>query len=383
MKSRLIRFVVMTVIIVVLAVGSFAGYWYFRPNTSIIDPAIELEHWVGVQNEWHNSNTDMIHWKGQFYMIYAESPSHFTSELCRLVVRFSDDARAWTETAQFRVPGEDIRDPKFAIIDNRLFVYVFKNISLDVEPYGTQYSYTEDGENWTPLNDVPDQKGWLLWRPKSLDNKTWYVPAYWHEHGKSILLKGTDGIHWDTVSTIYDGDRNDETDIEFMADGRMMATARLEFGDSICAHPEACTFIGTAEPPYTKWKGIKSEVTRFDGPCLFSYNGEVYGIGRHNPQPPRPYQYRGSLFSKKRTSLYHFTPEGMTWLSDFPSAGDTSYAGIVQKDGFLYACYYTSDIRYDWPWVIGMYSPSDILMVKFPLANMEKLAQSRGQSERD
>jgi len=69
-----------------------------------------------------------------------------------------------------------------------------------------------------------DQPGWLFWRPKTLDGTSWYLTAYWHEHGKSQLLKSNDGRKWDTVSYIWEGERNDETDFEFMADGRIIST---------------------------------------------------------------------------------------------------------------------------------------------------------------
>jgi len=66
--------------------------------------------------------------------------------------------------------------------------------------------------------------GWLFWRPKSPDGKTWYVPAYWWEHGRSILLRSGDGLEWQQISTIYQGEGNDETAIEFLPDGRLLAT---------------------------------------------------------------------------------------------------------------------------------------------------------------
>ena len=55
------------------------------------------------------------------------------------------------------------------------------------------------------------------------------------------------------------------------------------------------------------------------------------------------------------------------WLSDLPSAGDTSYAGAVIRDGDLYVAYYTSRIDRDYPWLLGMFLRSDVRMARIPV----------------
>jgi len=84
----------------------------------------------------------------------------------------------------------------------------------------------------------------------------------------------------------------------------------------------------------------------------------------------------GSFFNRKRTSLFLVEPTALTYLSDLPSAGDTAYAGVVMKDGYVYICYYTSDIERDWPWIIGVIAPSDIRIAKINLSNLETVALS-------
>jgi len=287
----------------------------------------------------------------------------------------SPDARQWERLREFHVPGEDIRDPKFAVIHDRLFMYVLKNVDFAAEPYATAATYTTDGAEWSELEDV-EPEGWLFWRPKTRDNKTWYVPAYWYEHGKSILLASQDGMKWSEVSVIYEGDRNDETDFEFLPDGRILATARLEVSDSYFGHPDARTLIALAEPPYTDWQRVESRVTRLDGPCLFPYDGAVYAVGRHHPSPNRWPTYCGGIYGRKRTSLYQITADRLLYLSDLPSAGDTSYAGAVIQGDDLYTCYYTNRIDRDFPWLMGMVSASDIRMAKVGLPSLAKLAEA-------
>ncbi len=373
-KTILLRSMLVALIVLAIA-GGLLAYTYFRPNAAEINPALVFEQWSAVDDGKHNSNTDMIYWRGAFYMIHASSPWHFGSSECKLVLHRSTDAKSWDTLAEFHGPdGNDIRDPKFAAIGDRLYLYVLINDSFLATPESTSMTYTTDGENWSDLVEI-EPKGWLFWRPKTRDNLTWYCPAYWHEHGKSALLKSTDGEHWQQASMIHEGDANDETDCEFLPDGRMVVTARLEvFPDEVFGNKMGRTLIATAGPPYEHWLYETSYTTRLDGPYLFSYNGQIYAFGRRNPDRNRWPTNTASILGRKRTALYKVDPNGLTWLSDLPSAGDTSYAGVVLDGDSVYASYYTSDITRDWPWIIGMLSPSEIRMVKIDLPSLEAIA---------
>ncbi len=366
--------------VLLLSFVLLVGYWYFRPNQAQVDPKIVRASWDVANDGMHNSNTDMIEWNGQYYLAYVSSPYHFGNDASVLhVKRSSDHGKTWTEVDEFNPSNEDIRDPKFAVIGNRLFLYALKNTSFVAEPYLSVYSYTEDGSRWKDFATVPGLDGWLFWRPKTADGKTFYNAAYWWEHGKSTLLKSSDGIHWDVVSTIHSGDRNDETEIQFLPDGRLLATARLEHGEGegIFGHPAGSTLITTSEPPYTAWKpGIESLVTRLDGPYLFTYHDRVYALGRFQPNPGKagPLTDQGSILSRKRTSLFEVRENGLAYLTDLPSDGDTSYVGLAVAGDTAYASYYTSPIDHDYAWILGMLSPSSVRMAEIDLKQMEALA---------
>jgi hypothetical protein len=345
---------------------------YFRENASKVSPKLVYESWSAVADGRHNSNTDLIHWNGLYYLVHASAPYHFASDDCRLKLWTSPDCRTWKMLREFYVPGEDIRDPKFAPIAGRLFLYTLKNKEFSAEPYSTQFTYTEEGVNWQPLRDIGPE-GWIFWRPKTRDGRVWYMPAYWHEHGKSILLTSRNGQQWTEVSVIHEGNRNDETDIEFLPDGRLLATARLEESDSYFGDAEARTLLAVAEPPYTQWSKTSSYLTRLDGPCLFNYEGQVYAVGRYHPDKPSVVNRVGGILGRKRTSLFRVQPDGMEWLSDLPSGGDTSYAGVARQGDDLYVSYYTSPIEYDWPWVFGMLLESDIRIAKIHLPSLKSL----------
>jgi hypothetical protein len=367
----------------VLILGSLFAYWFLRPNSAQVNAGLGVEAWDVVAEGRHNSNTHLIEWNGEFWLVHANSPYHFASTDCRLIVWRSADAKQWEKVTEFNVPGEDIRDPKMAVIGGRLFLYVLKDVEFTAEPYTTAYTSTADGETWDDLKQVEGQDGWLFWIPRTRDGMTWYAAAYWHEHGKAALMRTTDGVNWTLVSLIHPGipgsnDRCDETDFEFLPDGRMIATSRIEVSDSYLGDARAHTEINVSSPPYGQWTVLGDDYsTRLDGPALFDCNGLTFAVGRRNPEKPGFFTNFGSILAKKRTALYVVTEKGLVYLSDLPSAGDTSYEGVILKDGYAWISYYTSDANRDYPWILGMVSASDIRMAKVPLDKLEALAKEK------
>lgn len=351
-------------------------YFWARPNRAEIDPRLELESWDIVADGEHNSNTDMILWRGQFLLVHAASPYHLGTPRSRLLVKRSRDGRAWETLARLQVPGRDIRDPKLIELGGRLFLYALPNRGLYATPVGTVLSTSADATTWTPFEPV-GPSGWLFWRPKTRDGETWFAPAYWHEHGESILLRSTDGREWTRVSVIHRGEANDETAIEFLPDGRLLATARLEVeADTFTGNRDASTLIAVAEPPYEQWSYRKSRVTRLDGPVLFSHGGRVFAVARRQPGARAWPTRLGSVWSRKRTAVFRVEPDRLVHLSDLPSAGDTSYAGAVVRDGHLWAEYYTSRIDRDYPWLLGMFLPTDLRVARIPLEALLSVSDS-------
>ena len=379
--KKFFGFIGSLIAILITALLLLFGYWYLRPSQARVNPLVVVDSWDIANDSLHNSNTDMLEWRGLFYIAYVSSPFHFGSDKSVLHVKFSNDqGHAWTGVDTFNPAGEDIRDPKFAVIGNRLFLYALKNTSFVAEPYITVYSYTEDGITWSTFEVVPNLDGWLFWRPKTLDGVTFYNSAYWYQHGKSVLLQSTDGINWQTVSTIHSGGHNDETEIQFLPDGRLLATARLEYdswGDGMFGQLLGSTLITVSDPPFTTWTDLlESKVTRLDGPYLFTYHNRIYAVGRYQPDLGRsgPLTDQGSILARKRTSLFEVRLDGLAYLTDLPSDGDTSYSGLVLDGDTAYISYYTSPISHDYAWILGMLTPSQVRMAKVDLKILEELA---------
>ena len=352
-------------------------YAWLRPNRAQVDPLLGLTAGPILADGEHNSNTDMIAWRDGFLLVHAASPWHLGSTASRLLVKFSPDGRDWEELAQLQLPGHDIRDPKIIEIDGTLFLYALPNEGRMATPIGTVLSTSSDGRTWTPFAPVGPE-GWLFWRPKTFDGRTWYVAAYWKHHGKSILLRSADGRVWEQVSVIHEGDGNDETAIEFLPDGRLLATGRLEVTpDTMLGNDEAGTLLAVAEPPYTDWSRTRTQSTRLDGPALFSHGGEIFAVARWQPPPHGGMFKLGGVWSRKRTSLYRVEPERLVHLSDLPSSGDTSYAGVVPRGDELFIEYYTSRVDRDYPWLLGMFLPTDLFLARVPLQNLKELSRSK------
>ncbi|GAB4341224.1 MAG: sialidase family protein [Candidatus Abyssubacteria bacterium] len=366
-----------TLAILFAGIGLLILYWRYRPPSDIhLAQSLRVETWTAVRPDAHHAFTDLIKFQDEYILAHATSPWHFASERCRLVIRTSSDAKQWDLAAEIRIPGEDVRDPKLAVIGEKLFLYFLRNShTFYAEPTGTAYCISDDGRNWTEPQDLATMTGWIIWRPKTRDGITFYAPAYWSEHGKAALFKTTDGVNWSQVGLIYSGDKTDETAISFRPDGSMVMTARLEIKPNRWGyHPEAHTLIGVALPPYTDWKLSRSYITRLDGPCLFQIGEHTYACGRRHVGDS---DYMGSVWGAKRTSLYLVLPDRLVFLSDLPSSGDTAYAGAVVEDESVLISYYTSPPNRDYIWLLGMISNSSVEMARVAIADLERLANQR------
>jgi hypothetical protein len=382
-----------------VSLAALLAYWLLRPNRAEVDPRLGLEHWPVVVDGEHNSNTDLVHWRGAFWLVHAASPYHMGTPRSRLVLRRCADpapgrGSRFEPVAELRVPGKDIRDPKLVAVGARLFLYALANEGFYAIPSGTVVATSEDGERWSDFAPV-GPPGWLFWRPKWLPGngaQVLYTTAYWKDHGESIVLRSEDGLVWERVGTVHRGEGNDETELEFVpaplgaGAPRMLATARLEVTpDSLLGNADASTLLAFADPPFADWPDSakrRDRTTRLDGPVLFSDRGRIFAVARHQPGWRGPLTRLGGAWSRKRTAIYLIDVQApgaarLLRLSDLPSAGDTAYAGAVLRDGRLYVDWYSSRIDRDYPWLLGMLLATDIHMARIPLDALHRLADAR------
>jgi hypothetical protein len=329
----------------------------------------QIDSWTVMDDGQHNAFTDLVHWREGFWLVFVSSPSHFASRRSRIVLLHSPDAHAWKEIAHFDGDGEDIRDPKLAVVNDRLLLLALLNRNFNPLPYQTVCAASLDGLTWPELLPaVPP--GWLLGHPKPSKKGDWVAPAHNLTTSAVRLFTSQDGQIWEAGATITSERGADETALEFLPDGRLLAVTRLEAGGGLFGHPQAGTLLSVAEPPYEKWTALSfSRLTRLDSPALFTHQERIYAVGRSQPHTSGPFEWQGSVLSRKRTSLYRvgFSGEGLTHLVDLPSAGDTAYAGVAVLNGQAYISYYSSRLHRDPAWLWGMFLPTSICMVMIPL----------------
>ncbi len=354
----------------VIIVGGLFTYWVLRPNTADVSPNLELESWDVETGEPHNAFTDMLYWKGDFYLSFRTGPVHGTNNDSKIVVLKSNDARDWKTVEEFSIDGFDIRDPKLALINENLFVYVVKRALKEEgeEITTSQYSVSEDGNDWSKLKDI-EPEGKRFWRAKTRDNNTWYCPIF--EQGDVKLYNSINGVDWDDICSIYEGAGADESDFEILPDGRMIVSMRIQGGG---------TRIYVADHPYNDWNYEEWQYNRLDGPCLFSINDKIFAVGRNQPEVDNIFQQVGSATCRKRTSLFMIEEDRIIHLSDLPSSGDTSYPAVVIKGDHIYISYYTSDMHRDYPWFLGMVSSTKVRIAKISTSNLVDLAAEKSEN---
>ena len=375
-KKTVYRLTGYTFLILSIILFIFLIYWKYRPNDSHQLEELLIKTLCIVNNGYHNAFTDLIYWNEKFYLAYRESDYHAGSNESKIVIMVSGNAINWKLAAKLDGDGIDIRDPKFTIVKNKLFVFALKGAPFIASPTKSAYSFTSDGSNWSKFENI-NYSGWLIWRPRTADSTTWYAPFYWYELGESFLMKSTDCIHWQETGIIYKGDNTNETEITFLNDTTLIAVGRAVFSENYIDSPEGFTILSSSYYPFTKWTiHKKSFVTRLDGPNLFTYHGNVYAIGRYQPQSRGIVKYLGGIFKSKRTALFMIKNSDLIYLTDILSDGDTSYPGSVVIGDTLYFSYYTSDTNRDYPWVLGMFNPTSIRIGQVNLKILEKHANS-------
>ncbi len=331
------------------------------PNNSIVTPGLNLKTRVIVDDGGHNGFPDLIHWRGNFYLAFRVASSHIDHN-SSIKILCSSDAHKWELVAQMGFNNEDVRDPKFALINGKLFLYALKNKDLGEMPYTTIFATSEDGLNWSEWRDV-SPTNWVFWKPKTDDNKVWYVAADHRKTKQSALFSSTDGITWNKISMIYSGEFHAEIELAFLANKDILSTIRVE---GLEGDPK--TIIARSQYPYKAWNLESSRLTRLDGASSFMYRDRVFSVGRFERTPLFK---MGNFLNHKRTSLFRVKPNELIWLSDLPSGGDTGYASVVVLGETAFVVYYTSDPANDYPWIIGQFKPTQIWIAQLDLGGLE------------
>jgi hypothetical protein len=244
-----------------------------------------------------------------------------------LRVIHSADAIDWESAARITSSDSDLRDAKISVTpDGQLMLAGAEAMN---RPVGYKHQslawFSRDGRTWSDSYEVGDRDFWL-WRI------IWHKgTAYGFGYGTTSenrqirLYTSRDGRQFSTLidDAQVPGYPN-ETSMVFLPDDRCYCLLRRD-GDPASGQ------LGVAEPPYKDWEW-KDLGVRIGGPHMIRLpDGRLIAAVR---------LYDGAA----RTSLCWIDPDAgaIAECLKLPSAGDTSYAGLVWHDDMLWVSYYST-----------------------------------------
>jgi hypothetical protein len=327
----------------------------------------------------HNENTDLTRWRGDIYLVHRTAGSQILGPNSSLrVYRSRDAGRHFRLLAIIPAPSDrDIRDPSFFVVGKRLHIKAITrlpgfalrdkgagSISVDMS--------SSDARRWTRPHAI-GPLGWGFWRVVE-QNGVLYSAAYEDGDLRVVLYRSTDGRHWKAGPEIY-GKSEDtplETELVFSPSGRrMLGLVRMDGNDYelLGNRGRLRTKVCWARRPYRRFTCPQElRGVRLDGAVAWYWQGRLFVIARKH--------LKGKEI-RKRTALYEITgnlergPLRITERGVFPSAGDTSYAGVTHIGGshFL-VTWYSSPPAGDPGWLVGFGSRTDIWKATIDLARL-------------
>ncbi len=329
----------------------------------------------------HNENTDLTRWKGDIYFVHRTAGSQVLGPNSSLrVYRSEDEGQTFDLRAIIPAPSDrDIRDPHFYKVGKRLFIkaitrlpgFALRDVGADSISIET---HSSNGRSWSAPNEIGPVR-WGFWRVVK-HRGAYYSAAYEDGDLRVVLYRSPDGKTWTAGPEIYGVSENTplETELVITPSGkRMFALVRMDGTDSEILGNEGRlrTKVCWAKKPFHEFSCPQElNGVRLDGAVAFHWKRRLFVIAR---------KHLLDSGIRKRTALYEITgnlergPIDIVEWGELPSAGDTSYAGVVRLGGprFL-TTWYSSPPEQDPSWVEGFGGRTDIWKAKLDLSRLPK-----------
>lgn len=317
-----------------------------------------------------NNNLDVVAFNNEYYLAFRTAPSHFASKKTRLVILKTTNLVDYTIDTNIGI-GNDIREPRFCVKGDSLFLYFFEGGSkkFKFEPKKVWAIVKTSSSAWTsPIDQHLD--GYVPWRVRNL-NSTFYLSAYYGvnlynkaHHSDLRLLTSENGLQWKPLSDSAQCQLDFAEEGEFIADskGELWGTIRFEGYGGALFHAE--------KNNWAHWAFYRTDY-KYDSALLFNVGDDTYLIARRNLDgKANRFKSRNRnlirySFTRKCTSLYKINKENKSidLVLDFPSTGDNAYAGIVQTGTNEFAVFnYSSDPKHPKNWIRGQLGKTNIYM---------------------
>ena len=292
-------------------------------------PKAEILH---VQKIWdsapHNAFTDLIWHDGRWLCVFREGAKHVSPDGALRVVS-STDGKSWASEALVTAKDSDLRDAKICLAPNGQLMLCGAgalHTPVDGATHQSYVWYSKDGKNWGDAIPI-GEPGYWLWRVTWHDGAAYAVGYSTGSKKKSTrLYRSTDGRKFDVlVPELFAEGYPNESSLLFQKDGTALCLMRRDDKEAPAA------MLGTAKAPYTEWTW-KSTGTQIGGPQLIALpDGRIVVGGR-------------DYIGKAKTNLWFLDPKApqVSAIATFPSGGDTSYPGLVYRDGTLWVSYYST-----------------------------------------
>jgi hypothetical protein len=276
----------------------------------------------------HSAFTDLVYFKDKWYCTFREGQAHVSADGAICVLE-SGDALTWERGARLTRADGDLRDPKLSIApENRLMITAA--IALPkaggAKEHRSLVWFSEDGRKWSEGKEVGDVNVWL-WRVAWNEGKAYGVGYATAGQGFVRFYESGDGKSFKAlVPTLFDRGEPSEAALAFDADHVCYCLLRRD-----AKGKDGSAMLGTARPPYTEWTW-KDLGMRVGGPALLRLpDGRFLAAGRF--YEPTAHTALAWVDAKAGT---------LTPFLKLPSGGDTSYPGMVFRDGVLRVSYYSS-----------------------------------------
>ena len=278
----------------------------------------------------HNAFTDLIRFGDYLYCTFREANEHMSMDGKLRVIR-SKKGKKWTSVALMDFDGGDVRDGKFSITaKNELMLNAGVRLiePIDGNKTSSVTWLSSDGKNWSDVFICDTGLGTWRWST-TWNNQKAYSIGYSGKDKKGCLYSSKNGKKWQIVKDRlfpFTNSYCNESSLVFTEDDTMYCLLRRD-------SQSYSSFLGVSKFPYDSWDWSDLGVA-CGGPKMIYLKEQKRFIA-----VVRLYGNKSA-----RTSICYIDEKKgeLQEVMSLPSGGDTSYAGVVEKNGVLWISYYSS-----------------------------------------